>query len=259
MKQKIVLLICLCSLVVLQSCSTRKFGKGTVSANKVPRPEIVVQPALREFLKKNPTPSIVLRVPFATSSVTRTEDIDDYNSLYGRIEKELMKVGYIVRDRSMLNTVLSSGENLSYQEIGKKIQTDIILEIIAISKAPVDKQNIDIQTEFKYPSYINNADIKQDLLNNISMTKYIVDCKIVLINSGETVGMYTANYCRCNKNLNQSCPFDFQIYIRGEDGYMWRWIKGADSKWYEKINYLIDMEELSEMVANDLIKIFQGQ
>ena len=260
--------------VLLQSCgASEKIGKGTIGVTNVPKPEIIVQPELREFLKNNPKPSIVLRVPATTSNVTTTEsgNISEYNSLYGRIEKELKKVGYIVRDRSMLNEVLSSGKNVSYQEIGEKIQTDIILEIISISKTTIDKQNIDIQTDY------TNADIKQDLLNSFIIEKYIVDCKIVLVNSGTTVGMSTSNYCHCNKSfsISNGCNIEFKVIRGGSSAFGLNalvaslndvdsgsgiYLKNeADSKWYNKLTYGIPMEDLSEMVANDLIKIFKGQ
>ena len=252
--------------VLLQSCETTKIGHGTIGVTNVPKPEIIVQPELREFLKKNPKLSIVLRVPATSSNVTTTEagNISEYNSLYGRIEKELMKVGYTVRDRSMLNEVLASGRNMSYQEIGEKIQTDIILEIISISKVTIDKQYLDVQTDFQYPrayrSHYKDADIKQDLLNHYGVEKYIVDCKIVLVNSGTTVGMSTSTYCNCNKNSNNACNFEFKVTIGKYNDEAWIYLRTSDSKWYDnKINHTIKMEDLSEMVANDLIKIFKGQ
>jgi hypothetical protein len=133
-KNIILILICLCGIVILQSCAAAIAVKGKVSA--VAREnEIVVNPELREFLKKNPNPRVVLRVPSITSNVTvaESERNSEYNSLYGRIEKELIKEGYTIRDRSMLNSVLSSGQNLSYKEIGEKIETDIIIEIVSIT------------------------------------------------------------------------------------------------------------------------------
>ena len=266
MKEKIILFICACCFVLLQSCGTSgKFGKGTVGITNVSKPEIIVQPELREFLKNNPKPRIMLRVPFETSNVTTTESgkISEYNSLYGRIEKELMKVGYIVRDRSMLNAVINSTPNASYQEIGEKTQTDIILEIISISRIPVGKQDIDFQTEFQRPRGfgMSDFDFKQDIQNSIIIEKYIVDCKIVLVNSGTTVGMSTSNYCNCSKNLNKLCDVEFKV-IRNNNNWqqVWKKLKSpVDSKWYDKLDYGIPMEDLSEMVANDLIKIFQRQ
>ncbi|MDR1348714.1 MAG: hypothetical protein LBJ63_09895 [Prevotellaceae bacterium] len=137
-KNIILILIYLCSIIILQSCAAAIAVKGKVSAVSHGN-EIVVNPELREFLRKNPNPRVVLRVPSTTSNVTvaESERNSEYNSLYGRIEKELMKEGYTIRDRNLL----SSGQNLSYRDIGEKIETDIIIEIVSITESKISDEN----------------------------------------------------------------------------------------------------------------------
>ena len=252
---------------MLQACDTTKVSKGTIVVTKVPKNETVVQPELCEFLKNKPKPSIVLRVPMTKEDVTTTEagKIDKYSSVYGRIERELMKAGYIVRDRSLLNEVLASGKNVSYQEIGEKIQTDIILEIISIAERSIDKNSFDIQTEYKYPrSYQvmhEDTDIEKDLKSHVNIINYVIDCKIILVKSGTTVGMSTFNYCNCNKNLNGICNLNFKVTMPAStiNPSSIRIEGGDDSKWYMSMTWIIELEYLSERLANDLIKIFKGQ
>ena len=51
--------------------------------------------------------------------------------IYNQIEKNLLRAGFTVRDRGLLNNLMT--ENMTdYKEIGTRIQTDIIIEILYV-------------------------------------------------------------------------------------------------------------------------------
>ncbi|MDR2653534.1 MAG: hypothetical protein LBC68_14720 [Prevotellaceae bacterium] len=289
MKKNIIILICVCSIIILQSCASEHIVKGKFSA-VAPKNEIVVSPELREFLTKNPNPRVVLRVPSTTSSITASESEKNsqYNSLYGRIEKELMKEGYTVRDRNLLNNLLSSGQNLSYKEIGEKVQTDIIIEIVSINSSKISDNNKKIKIEedisvhgknnssalsilfFDFTNDLSQHskamnDINAQMNNAFSVNSYTVDCKIILVNEGTTVGMFTFNYCRCNEN--DPCAVEIRTYRKGRSYYLYpdsddgiiRVEGDIDTRWLYRINYQSELNDISEILTRDLVNILRGK
>jgi len=93
-----------------------------------------VSPQLRELVKKGTTPKVVLRVPNTVSSIVQsdTSKNTNYDALYGRIERRLVSEGFAVRDRALLQSLMSSGMS-DYAAIGKRIDTDLIIEISRLS------------------------------------------------------------------------------------------------------------------------------
>jgi len=276
MKGKIIFFICACGIILLQACMPSKVIKGTVKVAGDTH-EVIVQSEFRDFLKKNSKPSIVLRVPTTTGTImtTEAEKIGNYNSLYGRIERELMKAGYTVRDRNLLNNLLLSGQNLSYKEIGEKIQTDIMIEIISITSHTILNEEMEVELLFpdklpkkKNGSYYGTDDFvwgqnkpvaEKDIKNMLTVRNYTVDCKIILVNEGRTVGMTTFYYNRCDGD----CSFElsakrtpFYLYELEKDKNIR--VEGS-SRWYDGVIFSFELNYLSEMLANDLMKIFRGQ
>ena len=112
--------------------------------------EIIISEELKKFSKTNVNPSVVLRVPYPTTEITNSEQKEIFeknDNIYNLLEKNLLKQGFIVRDRGLLNKVLKSELN-SYSEIGKQIETDIIIDILSV--------------DFAINNYTNTATIKQD-------------------------------------------------------------------------------------------------
>jgi hypothetical protein len=114
MKNFIIGLICTCSIIILQSCSS--WGRyilkteGTAVKAKVsataPENKIVINNELREFLKKNPNAKMVVRVPTSTTGgIVISESW--LGGLYGSVERELINAGYTVIDRNLLSRSLT--------------------------------------------------------------------------------------------------------------------------------------------------------
>ena len=110
-------------------------------------PEIVTTDVLKNYLNAHPKPSVVLRVPYSTKNVAEAEQKlnQDYDNAYNQIEKALMKAGFTVRDRGLLNSILSGG-NENYEEIKKKVNTDLIIEVTRLDFAVDEKVGDFIET-----------------------------------------------------------------------------------------------------------------
>jgi hypothetical protein len=268
--KNVIILICACSIIILQSCVATIAVKGKLYA-VAPVNEVVVNPSLRNFLNQTHNPRVVLRVPSTTSNVTAAESErnSEYNNLYGRIEKELMKEGYTVRDRNLLNNLLSSGQNLSYKEIGEKVETDIIIEVISIISNKISNENKKFEFEkdvlpmFPDKNKLINGLDKQ--LNNIFTTEnYTIDCKVILVSEGTTVGMFTFNYCSCEDYM-EPCDMEVRTYRYGKKYYLYpdsdECVARTEGEtgWYRGVNFKAKLNTISEILSHDLVKILHGK
>ncbi len=163
--------------------------------------DIAITPVLKTFLASQNAPAIVLRTPNISTSPTQEERNfqSATNVIFNRIEKELMKAGFPVRDRGLLNSLLTSGQ-VSYAELGKKTETDIIIEIVSISFRENDYHN----------QAVNNKTGKKitfdrQLLNSCNMQ---IECKFVLVEKGLTGAMATLYASPCENG--QSFGYSFR-------------------------------------------------
>jgi hypothetical protein len=184
-----------------------------------------------------------------------------------------MKEGYTVRDRSLLNNLLSSGQNLSYKEIGEKIETDIIIEIVSVtssnllddSKEYTFEKTVGPFTKKLFPDRNKLIDeLNRQMNNAVTVENYTVDCKVILVNEGTTVGMFTFNYCSCMPTM-EVCAMEVRTARAGKE----YWINPdseilfvrpeGEVKWYPKVGFFIKLNVISEILARDLVKILRGQ
>lgn len=96
---------------------------------------------LKLFFKDNPFPKIVLRIP---NNENRSEGAYSTggNSLYNTIEKELLKAGFVVRDRSLFSEIMNNVRNTDYSKLKEITDTDLILEVLNIDPAVVYNTNM---------------------------------------------------------------------------------------------------------------------
>lgn len=105
--------MCLIS-TILSSCGAvqqiqqSQTWNGTVQFSPASK-ETFTSQKLKEFLRKNKNPKIVLRAPnsYSDFSIARQEKMS-FQSLYNDIEKELLKAGFIVRDRKIFERAVQS-------------------------------------------------------------------------------------------------------------------------------------------------------
>src|ERR1700743_3536821 len=89
---------------------------------------------LREYLKGNRSPKIVLRVPNSNDKATsNTKNTQNNDVLYNAIEKEFLREGFSVRDRGLFNEIIDKSQSTDYSKIGQETDTDLILEVVNIN------------------------------------------------------------------------------------------------------------------------------
>ncbi|MGD0711837.1 MAG: hypothetical protein ABR968_11745 [Bacteroidales bacterium] len=199
-------------LFLLASCNPyiNKIYEGQYTFDISPNNEVIINESLKTFLAQNKSPKFVLRTP-ETKSVTEEEKTAN-ELYYTTIEKTLMKHGYTVRDRSLLNELVHQGQ--SYEQIAKSIDTDLILEIQGIKNYKSDIYNYTIPSK-NFSGNLANAyyiipgqktnrgggcgpgastPATFQRLGPISRNYTQIEIKIVLIKSGEFGGYMKLNY-----------------------------------------------------------------
>lgn len=218
-KIKSLLFVTLISFMFI-NCSGTKFIKFTNQKD-----EIYPSENLKDFLKLNKKPKVVLRIPKSKGGVTEAEN-DSY--LYDAIEKEFLKQGFIVRDRQLFNQVISNNDNTTdYSKLTEKTDTDLIIEL----------SKLDDKVLYETNKYFTGKGT--DGILSYLYRKYgaIVEFKIVLMKTNEFAGTYTFNYSPCN--LQYPCQIDTNFNKK------WKSIEKG-KKPYEGI----EKNEMEEFIRN---------
>lgn len=188
--KKILLFLGIASLLV--SCGpVIQSVKGTVKFNEVEN-EIFTKKELKDYIRKTNAPTIVLRVPNITYSYINTEDNitnkNDFSDsdVYGTIEKELAKAGFIVRDRSLFNKLSNDNKVQDYSKLRELTNTELILEVVRVRKIPYDTNE-----------YVNSNGKEKIAPFNIKMYGEKIEFRIISVKSNDMVGNYVFNYTPC--------------------------------------------------------------
>ncbi|HXD79358.1 MAG TPA: hypothetical protein VN616_16190 [Puia sp.] len=178
------LITSLCYILAVSCTTTSRVVKYPTVGN-----EIYANANLKQFLKDNKSPSIVLRVANtsdkATSQTTTNKDL-----LYNAIEKELLKEGFSVRDRGLFNEIINKAQTSDYSRIKDLTNTDLILEVVNIDPEVIYSTN--------KVTLITNGKEKE-VLQNIDYKRYgaSVEFKLILVRNNEIAGSYKYNYKPC--------------------------------------------------------------
>ena len=163
------------------SCSSTKILKFEKAQD-----DIVTTPTLTNFLSKNKSPKVVLRVNDASYTVTEDENVD---YLYNAIENQLLASGFIVRDRQLFNQIIGNDDNnIDYEKLKEKSDTDLIIELTKIDPRVLYTTN-------KY--YTKDQEEKVDKYNTNERYGASIEFKVILIESNEFAGIYKFNYTPC--------------------------------------------------------------
>ncbi|MDR1347209.1 MAG: hypothetical protein LBJ63_02095, partial [Prevotellaceae bacterium] len=105
--------------------------------------------------------------------------------------------------------------------------------------------------------------LDKQMNNAFTVENYTVDCKVILVNEGTTVGMFTFNYCNCSE---APCAIEVRAYRYGSKKY---WINPesdesivrteGETQWYSRVNFVAKLNDISEILSRDLVKILQGK
>jgi hypothetical protein len=178
MSRRVSVLVLLLGAVLTVGCSMHVL----VTPN-IPRPDSITQPALARFMSSVVTPTIVLRVPRPVNQLSQAATpAGEFSRTYNLIEKELVRAGFTVRDRGLLEEVLRSTQNLDYRIIQDKIGAQLILEIVSIEPRQYDTD--------QYAS-AKGGETGRLQKGVFAIGGWLFECKVILVNTGEVGGMYT--------------------------------------------------------------------
>lgn len=177
--------------ILFLSCSTSKTIRFTANEN-----EIYTTEKLSSFLTQNKKPKVVLRVSNTSTNLTDQENID---YLYNSIENQLLKSGFIVRDRQLFNQIAGNdNNNIDYQKIQDKSDTDLIIELTKLDPSILYKTN-------KYYDQKNRERVED--YKTYERYGASVEFKVVTINNNEYGGVYKFNYAPCTEGCKISSSY----------------------------------------------------
>jgi len=182
--------------VILSSCTQPYLGN--VKLNVAASNEIVFTPELKELLQVIPKPKIVIRV---TNPPTNVTEADRFNSYINEIEKIFVQKGYTVRDRALLENLMRSG-NIDYKGIKDKIDTDLIIDILAL--------NFDNSTASR--TFFNKTTQKEEPFATeqtyVECGIATLECRLTIVDRGQLGGLFTLRTSPCDIN-------DADFYVDG--------------------------------------------
>jgi len=216
--------------------------KGYIKTNLSSRNEVIKTPELKQLLYETPKPKMVLRVPNTTSNVTASEESRniDFNNIYNAIEKVFLKQGFIVRDRALLNNLLLSG-NVDYKDIGEKIDTDLIIEILNIEFDISNKiknfKNLSTSLQEEFPDWGPTVDCRAAKL----------ECRITIVKKGQLGGIFTL--------FAGACDFGTEFWINKRNSFIgWKQEEVSLTEIYTTYSYNEESKIRGiERLANDLL------
>jgi hypothetical protein len=222
------------SLMVLSFTVVGCYYQGYVKF-EAPEQEAISTNKLREFMRNNKSPKIVLRVPSPELIATGTENNDP---IYNAIENEFIKAGYKVRDRALFEEMLSSSdEKNNYEEISRRTDTDMILELLKLDTDVYYETN-------KYYTY-NGEERVFPIKNSLSAPGAEARFKLILIDENEVAGSFTFHYAPCPNGCDVVIS-NFNVYYNFErvqtENYPYQHVE---------IN---ELEEFIRRVTQDLIE-----
>ncbi len=184
-------------LILMQSCHLQF---GTLQFDKK-QADLQSSDQIKSFIKSNPQPTIVLKVPITKDDTASSRSSAYYNYL---IEKELVKSGFKVKDANLFNEVIKKSSSSDYNKLKEITGVDLILELVTI------KKDIRYYTD---RFYTNKGE--ERLLNDYSISRYgaIIEFKLVLLGTNEYVGTYTFYYSPCSDDDNSgdcSCVLGYK-------------------------------------------------
>lgn len=173
----------------INSCALKR---GYVLYEKKPN-DIITTNELKEYIAENPNPTIVVRAPNSSNSMT---EIDQNGQLYNIIEKELLKGGFNIKDRALFNQVIENNASLSYQDIYEITKTDLILELTNLDNGVRYNTNVIYDVNHQKVIYENY---------NIIRRGASIEFKIIYLRENQMLASYTFNYSPCTEEYNDDC------------------------------------------------------
>jgi hypothetical protein len=236
MINKLITIVCCLSLI---SCGLKKAYVQYEAQND----EIIATPNIKKYMKDNPNPSIVLRVPKPTLSAEQ-EDNNIY--LYNAIEKELLLAGFNVKDRGLFSEVMTKSTGMDYAKINELTGTDLILELVKVeTKSPFTTNKV----------YLENGEI--DVIKNFDVTNYgtQIEFKLVMVKNNEYGGSYSFVYSPCmEKGQDCNCIVYYKNY---NPRRFYKLDPCAENKSKNKVREYIPNDKFEVFIRNGVKKMIE--
>jgi hypothetical protein len=194
-------------MVSLSACASAPVDISQPIWPALPADEIDVHASLKQLVQENPSLKVVLRVPNVTANVTQSQQANpnpgtSLNGAYDEIEKTLFKAGFVVRDRALLSSLIDKEGITSYQEIQKRVDTDLIIDI---STLEFDEPS-DFLVSRTYPGPDGSPQtFDPSYVYNMAEAVATVEAKLIIVHSGEVAGIITLREPIC---AHETCPFE---------------------------------------------------
>ncbi|MGZ3756728.1 MAG: hypothetical protein ACXVAY_16570 [Mucilaginibacter sp.] len=220
------------ALVILSGCSSIMM----IKYQKLPD-DVYANRNLKDYLKGNLSPKIVLRVPNSSDKATsNTINAQNNNVLYNAIEKEFLKEGFSVRDRGLFNEIIDKSKSTDYSKIGEETNTDLILEVVNINPNVLYSTNkITVVSGGQSTDQVQQIDYKK--------TGASIEFRLIMVKNNEIAGNYKYNYTPCV----EGCPLTDWSYNKHT--------KTLELKETVAVNAL---EEFITNCTKDLIRSFKS-
>lgn len=173
----------------------------------LPADEVDVHASLKQLVQGNPSLKVVLRVPNVTVNVTQSQQANpnpgtNLNGAYDEIEKTLFKAGFVVRDRALLSSLIDKEGITSYQEIQKRVDTDLIIDISTLEF----NEPSDFLVSRSYPGPNGEPQsFDPSFVYNMAQAVATVEAKLIIVHTGEVAGIVTLRVPVCE---HETCPFE---------------------------------------------------
>jgi hypothetical protein len=219
-------------LFIMASCSSIRM----IKYSKLPD-DVYANNNLKEYLKNNKSPKIVLRVPNSNDKATsNTITNQNNNVLYNAIEKEFLKEGFSVRDRGLFNEIIDKSKSTDYSKIGEETNTDLILEVVNINPTVAYSTNkITVVSGGNTTAEVQQIDYKKSGAS--------IEFRLIMVKNNEIAGNYKYNYTPCV----EGCPLTDWTYNKHT--------KALELKETVAVNAL---EEFIKSCTQDLIRSFKS-
>lgn len=164
-------------------------------------PEIYTNAGLKQILAKK-SPSLVLRKP-TTSIIISESNEYDAGVVYNTIEKEFLKSGFTVRDRTIFEKILLARYDLDYSKMKDLSNTDLVFEVLDIKKRTIKTNN-----------YYTPKGILRRMKYEQTFQGWAVEFRIINIKENEIVGNYTFYYIPCSDaGCSYALSKDGRLYL----------------------------------------------
>jgi hypothetical protein len=229
--------------ILFSSCGSYTTLTGSVKFDASKKNETVKSSELKTYLAEKDRIKFVLREPSGFENMSEPDKIK-YENFFAEVEKDLILSGHIVKDRVLLTNLIEKG-GMSISEMGKMIDTDIIIEIIDV--------------EYGIPNKVTNFKIKEtgqsSNFSNWNTLDYVdcqlskLECRITLVEVGNVGGIFKFYVSGCDKGND----FYMKVYetpggtLDTEQEAFVGWNYGNVN--YKSLTHTYDMNEQSRRKA----------